>query len=138
MGIVFLCLISGWVVGGVYRKWSLNLLEGSFLINLGLLAFATYYVQTNEGNQAAIVYLSVSIAFGTFVGIVSYHVYMVTSRSKLTDIVRSYVKSKHATENEDISSPGEMLTSHQPSDSPVLPPVVRFSELREPQLEDEV
>ena len=83
-------------------------------------------------------YSSVSIAFGTFVGIVSYHVYMVTPRSKLMDIVLSYVKSKHATEIEDISSPGEMMTSYQPSDSPVHPPVVHFSELREPQLEHEV
>ena len=54
------------------------------------------------------------------------------------DIVLSYVKSKHATEIEDISSPGEMMTSYQPSDSPVHPPVVHFSELREPQLEHEV
>ena len=139
VGIVFLCLIWGWVVGGIYRKWSLNLLEGSFLVNLGLLALSTCYAQANRGNQAAIAYTSVCIALLTSVGVVSYHTYTVVHRSKLMEIVLSRVKSKRTSENEYTSaSPGKSMTSHRHSDSSVYSPVIHFSELREPQLEEEV
>ena len=71
-------LLAMWVwntSGGVYRKWHINLLEASFIFNLGVLAAATLYVKLAGGNQAAVFYSSVSVAFSTFIGIVIYHVY---------------------------------------------------------------
>ena len=55
-----------WVSGGVYEKWYLDVLEGSFALNLIILVGATYYVKLAEGNQLAVGYTSVSIAFITF------------------------------------------------------------------------
>ena len=62
-----------WMGGRVYRKWYLDALEGSFIINLGLLAIATYHVRLAGGNQTAVTYVSVSVALITFVGIVLHH-----------------------------------------------------------------
>ena len=61
--------------GKVYKTWYLNALEVSFILNLGILAVATYHVTLSGGSQAAVAYTSVGIAFLTFVGIVIYHIY---------------------------------------------------------------
>ena len=62
--------------GRVYKSWCLNALELSFLLNLGVLAAGTYHVSLTAGDQAAITYTSVGVAFLTFVGIVAYHAYL--------------------------------------------------------------
>ena len=62
--------------GTVYTSWYLNALEVLFILNLGILAAATYHVNQSGGSQAAVAYISVGIAFLIFVGIVIYHIYM--------------------------------------------------------------
>ena len=62
--------------GRVYRSWCLNALELSFLLNLGVFTAGTYHVSLTAGDQAAITYTSVGVAFTTFVGIFAYHVYL--------------------------------------------------------------
>ena len=64
-----------WIGKQVYRHKYLDTLEGSFIFNLGLLAAATYHVRLAGGNQAAVVYTSVSVAFVTFIGILTYHAF---------------------------------------------------------------
>ena len=70
--------IFGWLTlsGVVYTSWYLNVLEVSFVLNLSVLAVATYYVKQSGGSQAAVVYTSVGIAFLTFVAIITYHIFM--------------------------------------------------------------
>ena len=75
--------------GMVYKCWWLNVLELSFILNLSLLAVATYHVKLSGGSQAAVAYTSVGIAFLTFVGIVTYHIY-VRIKSKVQYIQRGY------------------------------------------------
>ena len=67
-----------WVSGGVYRNWCLDALEGSFALNLTILSAATYHVKLTRGNQLAVVYTSVSIAFATFIGILVYQLTVAT------------------------------------------------------------
>ena len=62
-----------WVSGGVYKNWCLDALEGSFMLNLTILAAATYHVQLFNGNQLVVGYTSITIAFVTFIGILTYH-----------------------------------------------------------------
>ena len=57
----------------VYLNWYLNTLESSFILNLGILSLATLYIRGTGGSQVAATYLSVSIAFITFPGILFYH-----------------------------------------------------------------
>ena len=67
-------LIPPTILGGrIYKTWSLGLLEMSFIINLNILAVATLFVHPSEGNQNAVIFTSVGIAFATFTGIVIYH-----------------------------------------------------------------
>ena len=62
-------VVWAWVVGGVYRNWRLDALEGSFVLNLIILVAATYYVKLAEGSQLVVGYISVSVALATFIGI---------------------------------------------------------------------
>ena len=73
---IALCLIgleAMFFLFTVYKAWYLNVLEASFVINLLVLAIGTYYVEISGGNQKALTYTSVSVAFATFCGIVVYH-----------------------------------------------------------------
>ena len=65
-------IVWAWVSGGIYKNWCLDALEGSFALNLIILAAATTYtynINRSEGNQLAVGYTSVSIALATFIGI---------------------------------------------------------------------
>ena len=92
VGVVFLCLVWSFVVQGVYKNRALGVLECSFLVNLGLLAFASYHIQTNEKNLALSAYTSIGIAFAEFIGIVIYHSYIVLSQTRLGTSVVQKVK----------------------------------------------
>ena len=81
------------LLGSVYKSWYLNALELSFTLNLGILAAATYHVKLSGGSQAAVAYISVSIAFLTFVGIVTYHIYM-QIKSKLQNVQHHHENGK--------------------------------------------
>ena len=75
--------------GMVYKSWYLNALEVSFILNLGILAAATHHVTFSDESQAAVAYTSVGIAFLTFMGIVTYHIY-IRIKSKVQYIQRGY------------------------------------------------
>ena len=76
------CLITHEVVAGrVYKTWILNTIEYSYLLNLGVLSCATFYMRASdqeEGatgqDQKAVVYTSVAIALVTFIVIVMMHI----------------------------------------------------------------
>ena len=54
-------------IGNVYKRSYLTLLENSFVLNLGTLAVGTFFINQGGGNQAALVYTSVGVAFSQFV-----------------------------------------------------------------------
>ena len=58
-----------WLSSGVYRNWFLDVLEGSFALNLIILVGATYHINHSGGNPNAAWYTSVIIAFVTFIAI---------------------------------------------------------------------
>ena len=68
-------------IGSCYKKWYLSLLESSFLCNLAVLASATFYISLAGGNQAAVVYTSISITVCQFIAIVVYQVYIIIRQS---------------------------------------------------------
>ena len=72
-----------WISGGVYTKWYLDALEGSFALNLIILAGATLYNGNHSGEDQAAWYISVSIAFVTFIGILAYHIFQQLRQTKL-------------------------------------------------------
>ena len=46
------------------------------------LSVTTYHVKLSEGNQLAVGYTSVSVAFATFIGILAYHLFQHTNLRK--------------------------------------------------------
>ena len=64
--------------GAVYRKLHVDVLETSFLVNLGILAIATYYVKLAvvPASQAVVISTSVGVALATSTGVVLYHTYL--------------------------------------------------------------
>ena len=76
LAIVVASVGAVWFIGRgrIYKYWWLDILEVSFFLNLGILAAGTLYTRAvTNGNQAALAYTSVSIAFSTFLGIIVYH-----------------------------------------------------------------
>ena len=79
-----------WVSGGVYRKWCLDALEGSFALNLIILATSTmytYHLNYSQEVQLAVGYTSVFIALATFTGILAVQLANVTG-------IAQYLKRK--------------------------------------------
>ena len=54
---------------GVYQKKFLNILECSFLLNLGLLSALAAVYQNDDNNEQVVTIISVSVALVTFIGI---------------------------------------------------------------------
>ena len=126
-----LVLLRSTVIGNVYKKHYLSILEMSFILNLTLLSLTTMYIRTNGGNQAALVYTAVGTAFVQFVAIVLYHVLMKRELRQL--IQRWYLKlgpnrtaDKKDTESETLN---QQEVIRQPTHSDIA-----LHELREPLL----
>ena len=115
--------------GMVYKSWYLNALELSFILNLGILAAATYHVNQSGGSQAAVVYTSVGIAFLTFVGIVTYHISL-QIKSKVQNVLCHH-ENRKCHENREVD-PGNL--DHQRGVTPniVTHTEVNLHELRSP------
>jgi len=116
--------------GRVYKSWYLNALEVSFLLNLSILTAATHHVNLVNGDQAAVAYVSIGMAFLIFVGIITYHIYL-RMKSKLQHLRRYFTKSyrNHASENEIIveNSNAQNHQKKQPGG-----PTMTFLDLRSP------
>ena len=115
------------LAGMVYKSWYLNALELSFILNLGILSAATYHVNQSGGSQAAVAYTSVGIAFLTFVGIVSHHIFW-RIKSKMQYIQRGRQLQRR-------NNKYHQITTNDPQ--PVVTPtithtVVDLQELRSP------
>ena len=76
LAIIVTVLLLLALAGSVYKRWYLNVIEYSFLLNLGVLAAATFYTTVSGQGQTAVAYTSVSIAFATFIIIVVLHMFM--------------------------------------------------------------
>ena len=100
-----------WVSGGVYRNWCLDVLEGSFVLNLITLAAVTFFVKLSQGNQLSVGYTSISIALATFMGI------LVFQLASVMGIIH-YLKRKYIALTKAIRNQAETDVTSFP-DSPV-------------------
>ena len=139
--------------GRIYKKWYLQVLEVSFILNLGVLAVASGYiieVRRNETAETIVVSFSTGIAFVTFLGIVIFHSIKQLSKTEFWSRTMTYYMSiatqkksgsKDAPGNAiGVSEPnsGIVTSSSLPAWSEVerFPPKAEFFQLREPFLDD--
>ena len=105
-------VVWAWLNGGVYRSWCFDALEGSFVLNLIILVGATFFVKLTGGDQLAVGYTSVSIAFATFIGILAFQLANVTGTGQ-------YMKNKCAAVA--IRNVHQAETEVEPQDNDSLP-----------------
>ena len=143
-----------WLVGGVYKNWWLEVLESSFILNLGAMTAVTYKLQLENcedrlgvslklsGRNPTSAYVSLSIAFVTTIGIFIYHIYLqmqnmqpckICSKffSKKTKALSNYFRKKLST------SPRESVnesSGESPQDNTPVPSS-SYIRLRETLLE---
>jgi len=123
-------------VGNVYKKWYLTLLENSFVFNLGTLAVGTFFINQGGGNQAALVYTSVGVAFYQFVGIVIFYAYTSLKGLRVFKVLRFTRQDEVHNKRGDIRYKLlEMNRQEQGQREQPRSLVINFNELREPVLE---
>ncbi len=105
--VLILVILSGlqmwaWPIGrGVCKKWYLDDLEASFILNLLVLIGGTCQITLSGGNQAALVYTSVGVAFATFIGIFAHSVKQGQLVRKSWRLVKVRFGVQKPSENED-------------------------------------
>ena len=121
-----------WSFHGVYKKWALNALEASFILNLGMFAIAAASFQNNRRMQEISTGISVGIAFVTFIGILVYHTYMKLRNTQSLSIWLQLAWLRYKPSSQTREATGRMECPVSPDQQ--LPPFVRFDEDREPLL----
>ena len=147
----FFVITLAWVFRGVYRKWPLDIIEASCILNLGLLAVVTNYIMNDSTNnhkaQLAVVYISVGTVFILFVVVLVYQAYKQLTTSDFWQKCVSSLSIRKSESRQSLEEPvanqmdgpNPELWPHESSDmtEQLLPPVVRFDRYREPILEFE-
>ena len=114
VGNLFLWL---WISGGIYTNKYVNILEGSFVLNLIILTVVTYFVKLFRGNQLIVEYAwttSVSIALATFIGILVFQLANVTG-------ITQYLKRKCTALKLAIRNQAGAEAEVEPLDNDLLP-----------------
>ena len=93
-----------WLVGGVYKNWWLEVLESSFILNLGILAAVTYKTELANarlgislklgGRNQTAAHVSLSIAFLTTIGIFAYHIYLQVQNTRPWKVCSKFISKK--------------------------------------------
>ena len=113
--------------GVLYKNRYLDILESSFILNLGILAIGTYQVEQGGGSQMALYCTSVGVAFATFIGIALYHVILQLKGSRIWNALQYYFKR----ERRWVTIPTED-TTEESVHNPGVAPTVSYIKLREP------
>ena len=121
------------LTGSIYKKWYIEALESSFILNLGILAVATYHVRLAGGNQSVVAHISVGFAFITFFRILFYHVIQQLKDTKCMKTIQ--LKLSHQPQPTAAGTQSSLVQDS--GDVPVTPAVTTtVIELREPMLEE--
>ena len=113
-------LTLAWAFRGVYRKWSLDVLESSFFLNLLILSAST---ASSGTHQEVIMYASILIAYMTLSGILIYHTH---KQLRSTQFYRSFI-----TWMSQKLHPKQLHAPIAVCDA-LLPRLARFDQYREP------
>ena len=129
--------------GGVYKSNYLNALEGSFALNLIILAGSTMYINLAGGNQLAVGYTSVAIALVSFIGILAFQLSDVTGiaeclKKKYTGLKRYRMANRRTgqteaaveSESDTDSLPDRLIN---PNGYEILSPTSREHRVAEPK-----
>ena len=72
---LIVAFLSRAFTGRIYKSWYIDVLEATFLLNLGILSVATFHTTLSGGNQQTLANISVGISLILSLGIVGYHAF---------------------------------------------------------------
>ena len=139
LSIITFCVVSlsmlG-ITGGVYRTHWINILEISFILNLGVLSTVRLYLQASN---EIVAYISVTVALVTFLGIVVFHIYLRLKKQRKVkqaiDMTKKAITSLKKKLKMKLKSRQEIGDSSFIEVQAVSPDTQYQTELREPLLE---
>ena len=113
-----------WLAGGIYKKWYLNALEASFVLNLGIIA-AGLNTTGSRVQLDVLIQTLVTAVLLTFIGIIAFHIYQQINNERVKSWKKTLMQKLH-----------KSLPSRDTSKSINIPKVsTTVVELREPFLE---
>ena len=126
--------------GRVYEKHYNDILESSFILNLCIFSVATFYVrEERSGSQYILSSISVGAAFITFIGIITFHVYVQLKGMVTWKMLIAFVGKLKLCKHVGIVSIRDEC-NHNDGDSKLSINIPTYStvELREPLLESNI
>ena len=127
MIIIALLVLKTCIEERIYRTRRANILENVFLLNLGLLAATSYYLDDSDGlNVCQCLTASISVAFVTFFIIIVYHI---------SYKVKGYNAVQRVSNKINAIRKVKSFTKNLPPEPKANPPTTTFVELREALLE---
>ena len=146
----FFVLTLALVFHSVYRKWPLDIIESSCILNLGLLAVVTNCIQKgshNQNGQVAVVNVSVGMVFVLFIVLLLYQAYKQLTTSVFWQRCVLLLSIRRSDSQQSLEEPiANQVDALTPDLGPeqasnvtehLLPPVIHFDKYREPVLEYE-
>ncbi len=86
MSIIFVAVLAiAWLNSRIYKSFYMEVLEASFILNICVLGIASYYVDIANHNQMLINNISAGIAFGEFIMIVLFHIFLCVKKVFIKD-----------------------------------------------------
>ena len=76
---IFIILLKMFITTKIFKKWTVDILESFFCINIVFIASITSYNLSTENNQDGVAYTSVMVSIAVTLFIVLYHVYEYSS-----------------------------------------------------------
>ena len=80
--------------GRIYKNWYVDILEGVFLLNLGILSVATSHNMMTGGNQQLVAHLSGGASLVLFILIVAYHVFKQMRGAYVCGVISTKLRKK--------------------------------------------
>ena len=140
--VLTILLVLGWIVRpGIYRKWNLDLLECSFLLNLLLLCIGTVFIvhihsksdiERVHFQQHLLTAISTSIAMVTTFGVIVYHTWHSVRDLSCSKRILSYCKCNLFK----FDCYKNCIKENEEVNDRYFPPLAQFDSDREPLLVD--
>ena len=126
-----------WSLGGIYKNQLLNVLESSFILNLGSVSVIVLYTGVSQ-SASVVACTSTGVALATFVGIILYHCYKQVSKTEFWRGFRAAARSQLGVGRRAREDESEPLLPETDSPEPMegeMPHLVSYSHYRESMLE---
>ena len=116
--LLVIIFLSRVFTGRIYKNWYVDILEGLFLLNLGILSVATSHNMMTGGNQKLVADISGGATLILFLTIVVYHMFKQVKSAYLYRVISMKLRRKF-----------HPLRNHSDQQEQLLPPLISKQEL---------